>query len=113
VTSSEGGAGWPTFFRDLVARGLAGVELVTSDAHAGLVAAIGATLPGAAWQRCRTHTGHWHSRRCTSRFLPARAGYDVQARAVVWTQDGWQYQPVSGLDPLPNSTSLAGFTPLQ
>ncbi len=43
------------FFRDLVARGLTGVRLVTSDAHAGLVAAIGATLPGAAWQRCRTH----------------------------------------------------------
>ena len=32
-----------------------GCRLVTSDAHAGLVAAIGATLPGAAWQRCRTH----------------------------------------------------------
>ena len=28
---------------------------MTSDAHAGLVGAIGATLPGAAWQRCRTH----------------------------------------------------------
>ena len=28
---------------------------MTSDAHAGLTAAIGATLPGAAWQRCRTH----------------------------------------------------------
>jgi transposase-like protein len=34
---------------------LTGVRLVTSDAHAGLVAAIAATLPGAAWQRCRTH----------------------------------------------------------
>jgi putative transposase len=44
-----------TFWRSLTARGLSGVELVTSDAHAGLVAAIGATLPGAAWQRCRTH----------------------------------------------------------
>jgi putative transposase len=31
------------------------VALVTSDAHAGLVTAIGATLTGAAWQRCRTH----------------------------------------------------------
>ncbi len=39
----------------LTARGLTGVKLVTSDAHAGLVAAIGATLPGASWQRCRTH----------------------------------------------------------
>jgi transposase-like protein len=58
VTSAEDGASWPGFFRDLVARGLltAGrVGLVTSDAHTGLVAAIGATLPGASWQRCRTH----------------------------------------------------------
>ena len=55
VSSAEDGAGWLAFFRDLVARGLSGVGLVTSDAHPGLVAAIGATLPGAAWQRCRTH----------------------------------------------------------
>jgi len=55
VTTSEDGAGWLAFFRDLVARGLTGVKLVTSDAHAGLVAAIAATLAGAAWQRCRTH----------------------------------------------------------
>jgi transposase-like protein len=55
VTSAEDGAGWLAFFRDLVARGLSGVRLVTSDAHRGLVEAIGATLPGAAWQRCRTH----------------------------------------------------------
>jgi putative transposase len=55
VSSAEDGAGWLAFFRDLVARGLTGVALVTSDAHAGLVEAIGATLPGASWQRCRTH----------------------------------------------------------
>jgi putative transposase len=55
LTSAEDGAGWLAFFRDLVARGLTGVALVTSDAHRGLVEAIGATLPGAAWQRCRTH----------------------------------------------------------
>jgi transposase-like protein len=55
VVSSEDGAGWLAFFRGLVARGLSGVRLVTSDAHRGLVAAIGATLPGATWQRCRTH----------------------------------------------------------
>jgi hypothetical protein len=55
VTSTEDGAGWLAFFRGLTARGLTGVKLVTSDAHAGLVAAIGATLPGASWQRCRTH----------------------------------------------------------
>ena len=55
VTSAEDGAGWLGFFRGLTARGLSGVALVTSDAHAGLVAALGATLPGASWQRCRTH----------------------------------------------------------
>ena len=55
VTSAEDGAGWLAFFRDLTARGLSGVALVTADAHRGLVEAIGATLPGASWQRCRTH----------------------------------------------------------
>ena len=37
------------------ARGLSGVQLVISDDHAGLVNAIAAVLPGAGWQRCRTH----------------------------------------------------------
>jgi putative transposase len=55
VTSAENGAGWLGFFRDLTARGLTGVALVTSDAHRGLTETIGATMPGAAWQRCRTH----------------------------------------------------------
>src|SRR5690625_674648 len=55
VATSETGAAWNSFFADLVARGLGGVRLVTSDAHAGLVEAIAANLPGAAWQRCRTH----------------------------------------------------------
>ena len=55
VASEEDGAGWLGFLRGLTARGLAGVRLVISDAHRGLVDAIGATLPGAAWQRCRTH----------------------------------------------------------
>ncbi|KHS04260.1 transposase, partial [Mycobacterium tuberculosis] len=48
--------------RAQLARGLSGVALVTSDAHAGLVAAIGATLPAAAWQRCRTHYAANHGR---------------------------------------------------
>ncbi|ACS30539.1 Transposase and inactivated derivatives [Micrococcus luteus NCTC 2665] len=55
VATSETGAAWNEFFADLVARGLAGVRLVTSDAHTGLKDAIAANLPGATWQRCRTH----------------------------------------------------------
>ena len=59
VATAETGPAWNEFFADLVARGLTtgpgGVRLVTSDAHAGLVEAIAANLPGASWQRCRTH----------------------------------------------------------
>jgi len=55
VASSEDGAGWLAFLRGLVARGLSGVQLVTSDCHQGLRDAIASVLPGAAWQRCRTH----------------------------------------------------------
>jgi putative transposase len=55
LVTSEDGAGWLAFVRSLVARGLSGVRLVVSDAHPGLVDAICSTLPGASWQRCRTH----------------------------------------------------------
>src|SRR5438105_14953431 len=66
VTSSEDGAGWLAFLRGLAARGLSGVQLVTSDDHAGLVNAIAAVLPGAAYRtgpdRCHGGTsgaGRW------------------------------------------------------
>jgi putative transposase len=55
IGSAEDGASWTAFLRGLVARGLQGVRLVTSDAHHGLKAAIAAVLDGATWQRCRTH----------------------------------------------------------
>jgi transposase-like protein len=55
VGDSEDGAFWTAFLRSLKTRGLHGVQLVISDAHAGLKAAIEAVLLGAAWQRCRVH----------------------------------------------------------
>jgi putative transposase len=55
VGSGETGAIWTSFLRSLVARGLSGVRLVTSDAHVGLREAIRATLLGATWQRCKVH----------------------------------------------------------
>jgi transposase-like protein len=55
LVTTEDGAGWLSFLRSLVARGLSGVKLVISDAHEGLVDAIGSVLVGAGWQRCRTH----------------------------------------------------------
>ena len=48
-------ADWTEFLRSLKSRGLQGVKLVISDAHAGLVKAIGRCFQGAAWQRCRVH----------------------------------------------------------
>ena len=51
VGDSEDGAFWTAFLRSLKTRGLHGVQLVISDAHAGLKAAIEAVLLGAAWQR--------------------------------------------------------------
>ncbi len=55
IGPSEDGAFWLRFLRALVARGLAGVQLVVSDAHEGLRQAIAAVFHGAAWQRCRVH----------------------------------------------------------
>lgn len=53
--ASEEEAFWLDFLRSLVRRGLKGVQLVTSDAHEGLKAAMAQALSGASWQRCRVH----------------------------------------------------------
>jgi transposase-like protein len=53
--TSEDEAAWRAFLSGLTERGLAGVQLVVSDDHRGLTNAIDALLPGASWQRCRTH----------------------------------------------------------
>jgi transposase-like protein len=55
VGVSEDEAFWQEFLRSLVRRGLKGVQLVISDAHEGLKAAISQVLTGASWQRCRVH----------------------------------------------------------
>jgi putative transposase len=55
VVTTESTEAWREFLRGLVARGLSGVELVISDAHGGIKAAIAEVLSDATWQRCRTH----------------------------------------------------------
>jgi transposase-like protein len=55
VGVSEDVALWRAFLQDLVARGVRGVKLVTSDAHPGLKQAIAEVFVGSAWQRCRIH----------------------------------------------------------
>jgi putative transposase len=55
VGPSEEEVFWQQFLRGLVERGLSGVRLVISDAHAGLKRAVTTILHGASWQRCRVH----------------------------------------------------------
>ena len=55
VGDSENETFWTEFLRGLKDRGLDGVKLVISDAHAGLKAAIRKVLQGSGWQRCRVH----------------------------------------------------------
>jgi putative transposase len=55
VGGSEEEAFWLQFLRSLVKRGLKGVQLIISDAHEGLKAAVNKVFAGASWQRCRVH----------------------------------------------------------
>ncbi len=55
VALSEAEVHWRTFLGSLIRRGLKGVKLLVSDAHAGLNAARRATLPSVPWQRCQFH----------------------------------------------------------
>ena len=55
VGDSEDAAFWTEFLRSLRQRGMSGVKLVISDAHAGLRKAISTVMQGASWQRCRVH----------------------------------------------------------
>ena len=52
---SETEEGWRRFIRQLKERGLSGVEMATSDAHAGLKQALQEAFPGLIWQRCQSH----------------------------------------------------------
>lgn len=91
VATGETRVAWNTFFADLVARGLTGVRLVTSDAHAGLVEAVRANFPGTSWQRCRTHYAANLMSVCPKTMWPAvkamlHSVYDQPDRASVEAQ---------------------------
>lgn len=55
LADSESESSWSEMFRELKDRGLSGVELLVSDAHAGIKAAATRHLQGASWQRCQVH----------------------------------------------------------
>ncbi|WTY93314.1 IS256 family transposase [Sphaerisporangium sp. NBC_01403] len=104
VTSAEDGAGWLGFLRSLVARGLSGVQLVISDAHTGLVAAVAAALPGACWQRCRTHYLR-NLLTCVPKSAQpwvatlVRTVFDQPTAEAVRTQHGWVIDALSAKYP--------------
>jgi transposase-like protein len=58
VSRSEAEVHWREFFKSLIERGLHGVKLIVSDAHAGLKEARQACFHGALWQRCQFHLMH-------------------------------------------------------
>ena len=59
VGDSEDETFWTAFLRRLPERGLTGVQLVVSDAHAGIKKAIARCCQGCSWQRCRVHFARW------------------------------------------------------
>lgn len=59
---------WRTFLKSLVARGLAGVELIIADDHSGLQKARKAVFGGVPWQRCQCHL-----QRNAQAYVPRRA----------------------------------------
>lgn len=75
VVDTESYDSWLAFLRAIRSRGAAGVRLVVSDAHPGLVRALGEVFQGAAWQRCAVHlmrdcmrdAGSWQLRRRVGR----------------------------------------------
>ena len=93
VITTEDGAGWTAFLRDLVARGLSGVRLVVSDDHQGLKQAVAAVLTGASWQRCRTHFARNLLSRVPRSAQPlvatlVRSIFAQPSAAEVWAQHG-------------------------
>ena len=77
VVDTESYDPWLAFLRTVRGRGVSGVELVVSDAHPGLVRALGEVFQGAAWQRCAVHlmrdcmreAGSWQLRRRVGRIV--------------------------------------------
>jgi putative transposase len=93
VVTTEDTAAWTAFLRSLVARGLTGVELVISDAHGGIKAAIQTVLTGSSWQRCRTHFMANFASRVPKASWPmvatlVRSVFEQPDRDAVWARLG-------------------------
>ena len=103
VVTTEDTEGWTAFLRSLVARGLSGVELVISDAHGGIKAAIGTVFSEASWQRCRSYwrkNSKWRASsclQCLQEFVAQEPGGSYRCSC-----EGWRHDPA-------NRTSQPGY----
>jgi transposase-like protein len=70
---------WRTFLESLLARGLRGVQLITSDDHTGLKAARMAVFGGVPWQRCQFHLQQNASAYVPRRFMLSEVAADIRA----------------------------------
>ncbi len=79
VSLSEHEVHWRTFFEDLVSRGLHGLEMITSDAHAGLKAAKQAVFPSVPWQRCQFHLQQNASSHVSKKSIKKEVAEDIRS----------------------------------
>ena len=91
IVTTEDTDAWTEFLRSLLSRGLSGVELVISDAHGGIKAAIALVLSEATWQRCRTHFMANLASRCAKTSWPmiaalVRSIFEQPDKDTTWSQ---------------------------
>ncbi|HET7734583.1 MAG TPA: IS256 family transposase [Nocardioidaceae bacterium] len=82
VGDSEDEVFWRAFLLSLKQRGLAGVKLVISDQHSGLVKALGRAFQGVAHQRCRVH----FARNLLAHVPKGQADYVAAAFRMIFAQ---------------------------
>jgi putative transposase len=79
VATSEAEVHWRQFIDTLILRGLRGIRLITSDDHAGIKAALNASFPGVAWQRCQFHLQRNAQAYVSKLFLRRSLAEDIRA----------------------------------
>ena len=79
VSLSEAEQHWRLFLENLLGRGLAGVQLIISDDHAGMRKARQALFTGVPWQRCQFHLQQNASQYVPRKRMQAEVAADIRA----------------------------------
>ena len=78
VALNEAEVNWRAFLKDLIDRGLHGLEFIVSDDHSGLKAARKAVFPGIPWQRCQFHLAQNAIHHAPSHKIKQRIGGELR-----------------------------------